>query len=439
MPDSSLTHTAKLSPGARRRSIVGAYVNGALWGIGSGLVSVTLVIYLAREYEATGFAISCLIAAPAFAGLLRLLTPLWLDRVGSRRKFCIGMFLASAVVLFALPIISAPHVLPLPAESMAALAITWAGYHVLEYMGAVALWSWFGDLVPRTIRGRFVGRRQAWTNAGKVAGMVIAAVGTYVWYDYCKAAGRLDLNWVSYASCGLAGAILFALSAWPLATMTDLPLHAADQPQRDSLRQQLLGPWKDPKFRRLLWFGLWFSFSNGLMQTAQRIFQMNVLGMSFVEKKALDSGSRGVQSILMPYVGDWVDRRGNVPVLAFSQGIIAMAPLFFLIASPGAPWWILGAYFCWLAYAGENVTQPNLMLGLSPRGETAAYASAWFAWTQLAYSLSALLGGALFDLLAERFEPLSIAAIQIDHFAVLFLACWLLKSIGVIWAARIRE
>jgi len=349
------------------------------------------------------------------------------------------MFLASAVVLFALPIISAPHVLPIPGESMAALAITWAGYHVLEYMGAVALWSWFGDLAPPAIRGRFVGRRQAWTNAGKVVGMIAAAVGTYVWYDYCKANGQLDRNWMSYAACGLAGAILFALSSWPLAYMVDLPLRVADQPAQGGLRHQLIRPWADRKFRRLLVFGLWFSFSNGLMQSAQRIFQISILGMTFVEKKSLDSGSRGIQSAIMPSIGSWVDRRGNVAVLAYSQGAIAMAPLFFLLASPSAPWWILGAYFCWLAYAGQNVTQPNLMLGLSPSGETASYAAAWYAWTQLAYSITTLLGGALFDWLATNFEATSFVGVPIDHFAVLFLASCLLKSIGVFWAARIQE
>ena len=79
------------------------------------------------------------------------------------------------------------------------------------------------------------------------------------------------------------------------------------------------------------------------------------------------------------------------------------------------------------------------MLGLSPSGQTAAYASAWFAWTQLAYSLSVLLGGVLFDWMAEHFAPISFGGLRIDHFAMLFVASWLLKSIGVFFAARIRE
>lgn len=430
---------AKLPPGVRRRSIVCAYANGGLWGAGSGLASVTLVTYLAREYGATGLAVAWLLAAPAMVGLLRLLTPFWLDRVRSRKTFCIGMFLASAAVLLALPVISAPHVLPLPAESIAALAITWVSYHVLEYIGAVVLWSWFGDLVPSAIRGRFVGRRQAWMNAGKVVGTVSAAVGTHVWMNHCDAVERPDSKWLAYAACSVAGAMMFALAVWPLVRMADLRVHQKQHAEREALGTQLLSPWRDGKYRRLLVFGVWFSISNGLMQTAQWMFITGALKISFVEKKTLDASSRGIQSLLMPSVGNWVDRRGNVRVLALSQACIAAAPLFFLLATPETRWWVLGAYFCWLAYAGENVTQPNLMLGLSPTGETAAYASAWFAWTQLAYSLSVLVGGLLFDWMAANFATRSWGRLQIDHFAVLFLASWLLKSIGVIWAARIRE
>jgi len=434
-----LTPKVRLLPGQRRRSIISAYANGLLWGTASGLASTTLVTYLAREYNATGLAIDWLLSAPALVGLLRLFTPQLLESVGSRRKFCIGMFLASSVVLFALPIVSAPHVLPSRSQSLVALGVAWAGYHVLEYMGTVALWSWFGDLVPRRIRGRFIGRRQGWANAGKVVGTVAAAAGTYLWHKHCDATARPDIEWKSYATCGLAGAVMFALSTWPLARMADLPLHSGDKITRDSLRQQLVRPVVDRKFRRLLWFGLWFSFSNGLIQSTQWIFQMSVLQMSFVEKKSFDSGSRGLQSLLMPLVGNWVDRRGNVSILTISQTIIAMAPLFFLLASPTARWWFVGAYVCWLAYAGENVTQPNLMLGLSPAGKTASYASAWFAWTQLAYALSVLLGGAIFDCLAEHFEPFSLGPVQIDHFALLFLISWALKLLGAMWAARIPE
>ncbi len=430
---------ARLRPDARRRSIGAAYANGAIWGLSAGLASTTLITYLAKEYGASGVAISWLLAAPALVGLLRLSTPYWLERVPSRRSFCAAMFSISGILLCALPVGSAPGVLSTPRASVTVLVVLWVAYKLAEYIGAVTLWSWFGDVVPEPIRGRFVGRRQAWMNAGKVIGIVITAVGTHLWMNYCDEIEQPDLKWRAYAVCSIASAVLVLLSVGPLFLMADLPVRREASVRQSDLLTQLLRPIFDRKFRRLLWFGLWFSFSNGITQSARFVFMAYELNISYATKRTLDASSRGVQSLLMPWVGNEVDRRGNVPILAMSQAIIAAAPLFLLMATLENWWWVLGAYVCWIAYAGENVTQPNLMLALSDPDERSAYASAWFAWTQLAYALSVLAGGYLFDWLKEHSVALSLRSLTINHFALLFLASWMLKTIGVYWAARIRE
>ncbi len=240
-----------MSTDARRRSMVYAYTNGGIWGLANGLASTTLVIYLIKEYGASGLAVSWLLAAPSLAGLLRLLTPQLLERVKSRRRLCLVMFLSSAVVLFALPIISAPKVLTTPRMSIAMLTLTWVGYHVLEYLAVVALWSWFGDLVPERIRGRFISRRVAWLNAGKITGMVTAAITVHLWMNHCDAIGQPNMKWRAYAACSLVGAIFAALATVPLVRMTDLPLHRNKQYVRKSLFNQLLSPLADENFRRL--------------------------------------------------------------------------------------------------------------------------------------------------------------------------------------------
>ncbi len=427
------------NPSRLRGSINAAYANGAIWGLSAGLASTTLITYLAKEYGASGVAISWLLAAPALVGMLRLSTPYWLERVPSRRSFCAAMFSASAVLLLALPIASAPGVLSTARASVTALVVLWVAYKLAEYIGAVTLWSWFGDLVPEPIRGRFVGRRQAWMNAGKVVGIVIAAVGTHLWMNYCDEIEQPQLKWRAYAVCSIASAALVLLAVGPLFLMADLPVRRDPRARQPNLGVQLLRPIFDRKFRRLLWFGLWFSFSNGITQSARFVFMAYELNISFATKKTLDASSRGVQSLLMPWVGNEVDRRGNVPILTMSQAIIAAAPLFLLLATPADWWWVLGAYVCWIAYAGENVTQPNLMLALSDPDERSAYASAWFAWTHLAYSLSVLAGGLIFDRLKENSVAVSLGSLTLNHFALLFLASFFLKTIGVYWAARIRE
>ncbi len=156
----------------RRRARQLAYLNGGLWAIGNGLASSSLVVYLALELDAPGLGvgIGVLLAAPRIAGLLQLGAPAMIARLGDRKRFCLGTLLASAVVLFGLPFAASPDFLPSAWMSLAALATLWCVYHLLEYLGRVALWSWFADLVPVRIRGRFFGVRERWMTAGQVKG-----------------------------------------------------------------------------------------------------------------------------------------------------------------------------------------------------------------------------------------------------------------------------
>jgi MFS family permease len=430
---------ARRHPAPLRRSLTLAYANGAIWGAASGLASVSLVAYFARELNASGTAISWILAAPSLVGLTRLLTPLWLNRVASRRRFCVGMFLASAAALGLLPIVAAPGALADSRQSVFALGVIWAICQALEFIGVVSLWSWFGDLVPAAIRGRFVGRREAWLTAGLVTGGFAAALATWAWQRHCQATGQPELLWKSYAACASFGAALAALATLPLVRMSDV---ATDRQATPTVKPNWLGlitPFVDRRFRWLMLFGICYSMANGLVQSPRQIFLASVLKLELAEKRSLDAASRGLQIVLMPWLGGVVDRRGNVRLLFVCWAIVSLATLFFLLVTPEAKWWIMGAYGCWVAYAGLNVALPNLMLGLSPPRGMATYAAAWFAWTQLAYSLSILAGGQLFDLVAESDRWGAFGETDLAPFRVLFAIGGALMAVGVGLARRIPE
>jgi len=348
------------------------------------------------------------------------------------------MFLASAATLGLLPIVAAPGALG-DSQRSVALGVVWALCQALEFIGVVALWSWFGDLVPTAMRGRFVGRREAWLTSGIVAGGFAAALATWAWQRHCQAIGQPELLWKSYAACASFGAALAALATLPLARMSD----AASDRQATLLAKPtwlgLVTPLVDRRFRRLMLFGICYSVANGLVQSPRQIFLASVLKLELAEKRSLDAASRALQILLMPWLGGVVDRRGNVGLLVVSWAIVSLATVFFLLVTPGANWWIVGAYGCWVAYAGLNVALPNLMLGLSPPQATAPYAAAWFAWTQLAYSLSILAGGQLFDLVRESGRLSWFGVGEAFPFRVLFIAGGVLMVAGVGLAARVPE
>src|SRR4051812_402779 len=165
----SATQRDKLNESARSSAMRWANVNAAISATGNGLVSTTLVIYLANDFGAKGLAVSLILSAPRFAGLLRLVVPALMGRVATRKTLCIGAYVISSLMLCGVPAVAALDGQIRIGTAVAAFVVAWCVYHVTEYVGTVALWSWLGDLTPRTIRGRLLGRRKFWLTAGRIA------------------------------------------------------------------------------------------------------------------------------------------------------------------------------------------------------------------------------------------------------------------------------
>src|SRR5882757_4773463 len=86
-----------------------ANANAALWAIGNGLISTLLIIYLASDLGASGLSLSLILAAPRFAGLLRLGVPALMARLRARKTACISAYVLSSIVLCAVPLVAALH------------------------------------------------------------------------------------------------------------------------------------------------------------------------------------------------------------------------------------------------------------------------------------------------------------------------------------------
>jgi MFS family permease len=412
----------------RRRARRLAYYNGAIWAVGNGMTSTTLVLYLANELDSPrlGLGIGLILAARHIVGLLRLGAPLVIGRWIDRKRFCLGTYLASTVVLFALPFAAAPGFLPSTGASLAALVSLWCLYHVLEYMGTIALWSWLADLVPPRIRGRFLGQRERWIAAALAVAALLVGLFTWQWQQY----HAKPLWWIGYAIPAGLGACFMAASLLPLAAMP--PATGSAIVRHGASWRALAAPLADARFLRLLCFGCWFSFFNGVTQSAQNLYPIKVLGIGLFLSLAVQAGMRGAQWSVSPAVGRWADRLGNRPVMAGSLLIVATGPLFYLLATPQQWWWFLGAWVVWIAYAGLNVGLPNLMLTLSPRECNTPYIATYYTLTGLCYAASTIVGGELLDRLRHTSFVLFSGAATLDFYQYSFLLGWATRSLGVL-------
>jgi MFS family permease len=419
--------------------------------VGNGLTSTTLVFYLARQLGAEGLAVGLIVAAPQIAGLLRMAAPVVIDRLVDRKRFCMGCYVASGLVLIALPIASMPGALPSLAASLSALVALWCVYHLFEYLATVALWSWLADLTPARIRGRYIGRRERWLTLARIVGM--GAAGLFA--DRWKAdhPSQPDRWWIGYAVPAVAGAVMLIVAVVPLVLVPDADARRDEEdspddgkpvpPPRKSARgaswRAILAPFADRRYLGLLAFGCWFSLFNGVTQSAQLIYPQQVLGFGLLAMQMFQTGMRLGQSAVSPTLGRLTDRIGNRPVMIVCQALVATGLLFFDAASPQRPWWLAGAWIAWIAYAGINVGLPNLMLKLAPRGRAAEYAAAYFAVTGVFFGASTILGGVLFDALKKLPTPLIPIPLLDDRFDVMFVLGSVARALGIVLLLAIRE
>jgi MFS family permease len=200
-----------------------------------------------------------------------------------------------------------------------------------------------------------------------------------------------------------------------------------------------VAPFLDRRFLALILFGCWFSFSNGVTQAAQNIYPKSVLKLSLFAALALPTGMRLGQLAVSPWLGRIADRWGNKRLMLASLPLVALGPLFFCAAVPRQPWWIVGAWVVWIAYAGINVGQPNLMLKLAPRESSAAYVAAFHAITGLMVAGSTIAGGWLIDCFSGRHFQLFPGDWNLDLFQVTFLLGAAARLLGVLLLLPISE
>lgn len=425
----------RLTTVMRRRAIRLAYVNAALWAIGNGLVSSTLIVYLVLGRGAGNFQASWVFAAPFLAGLLRLVVPAILARLRRRKAFCLASYAASAAVLGLVPLAVVRDFLPRDASTPTTIVVAWCVYHLLEYAGTITLWSWLGDLVPRPIRGRFCGYRERWLVNGRIAGLAASVALAWLWNHWQPEAP----SWRPLAFSAACGAVFMLLAVAPLAGMPGveyLPSAAPRTPWRAVARAMFARP-----YRQLVLFSSCFSPVNGITAAAQGTFPWRGLGVSYPAVQGLLAMMRLGQTALAPTAGRACDRFGCRPVMIVSQLAVATGPLFLLAAAREHWWWIVGAYVAWIAYAGMNVGIDTLKLKLAPADNTLPYLTVYYALSDLSYGAATIAGGWLFDRLQDR--GVAILEIYIGYFVVGWLGrtlvAALLMPLEEPGAARLRE
>jgi hypothetical protein len=426
--------TCEIRPRARRQALAWGHVNGGFWATGNALTTGALVVYLARDLGAAGLGLSLILATPNLAGLSRLLAPAIIYRTGTARRACLWLFSLSYLLIVGLPLLAASAHTVSRSSTMVAMIGLLFGHQLLEYLGTVALWSWWGDLVPEPVRGRYFARRQQIQLAVTIPTMLAGGYFADLWRGHFH--DQPERLLLAYAIPTGLGAMLLLGSVLPLLAMPATRRYPAP-----SLRNVLTAgraPFVDRRFWGLLIFRGWFSLANGVSQVVQNaFFPKDVLGLGVGPLSAMRVTTQAGQLTGARAVGKWSDRYGNRPALIAAQLCVSLALVFYLAASPGAPWLLVGAWVLFAAYVGHNICLPNLTLRLSPDLERPGYVAAGEAIGSLLHAGSTIGGGVLFDYLQAAAPA---GENRLYRNCLILLAIGLgMRLLGVFLATRICE
>jgi MFS family permease len=236
---------------------------------------------------------------------------------------------------------------------------------------------------------------------------------------------------MGYAISAAVGAAVLAGAVVPLAGVPAIAGSQVVAAMRTSLIE-IVSPLRDRRFLRLLAFGVWLAMANSVSVPAQDMYVRRVLEVNLFAILGLQAFLRAGQSGVSPWLGRLADRLSNRPVMAASLLLAATGPLFYALATPRHPWWIVGAWVVWIAFAGLNVCLPNLLLKLSPARNNIPYIAVFYAINGLAFAGGNTLSGALADFWGDRHLALLPGLPPVDYYHAAFVLGWLARSLGVV-------
>jgi MFS family permease len=424
-----------ISPPLRRRALNLGYVNAALWAIGNSLTTGPLIYYLASDLGASGLSMGLLLALPNLAGVMRLAAPAFIYRAGTARRASLRILAISYLLIVGLPIVVwLVPALSRPVAVVAMITLLFA-HQLFEYLGVVALWSWWGDLVPGRIRGRYFGRRQIVLLVCTIPTVLISGYFADGWREAYR--DQPDKLLLAYAIPNGIGALVLLASLAPLVMMP--ATRAYPRPNFALAAAAIRQPFVDRRFVKLLVFRSWFSLANGISQLVQNvIYPKTVLGFGVGPLQVMRVSMQVGQVGISPLAGSASDRYGNRPVLMLAQACVSASLLFFIAATgPATRWLLLGAWLLYSAYAVHNICLPNLALKLSPELERPGYLAVNDALSSLFHAASTIGGGVLFDWLRANSPDSSVEPYR--SCLIVLLIGLAMRSFGVVLLAAVDE
>ena len=401
----------------------------AIWnGLSSQLVLAGPIVLYAKSLGASATVLGILSGLMPILVIFQIPAAQHVGRVGYR-LFMLRGWSARVVFVFLMtlvPLLS--NVLDPPNRLLVLLALVF-GFNLLRGLASCAWLPWVMELIPESLRGRFLTSEQFCVNlAGALAfGFAALLVGhgmsetRYAWvFGFSAISGLISLEF--------------------LRRVPDLPVPPEDQGGRGTI------PWLElaayPPFRALLRLNGAYALSSGGMLTFITAFLRSHENLD--ERVILVVlGSFFLGGLISPWLaGSRLDRLGSRPALRLALGLGAILSLVWSLVAGGV--WKLSpvgiapfVFFLGTINAVFSAAQNRLAMHTAPKMGRSHFFALYSVVLNVTLGLSPILGGLWIDVLNTQNGHLGRWAV--NGFSTFFLITSLLFIVACILAGRVQE
>lgn len=378
---------------------------------------------------AGGFWMGVIGGIPTFAALIQLVSSLWVERLGERKRLTAWFSLVARTLW--LPILLVPLILPAAWRLPAFLALFTLSSLAIQ-VPVPAFTSWLSDLVPADHRGRYFGRRNM------LAGVtvLVATLPTAWMLDHAIGSGRVSQGAAFGTLFGVA--VAFGIGGFfLLLRQAEPPMPVPTQDIRPSLRS-LVGlyrqPISDTRFRRLLLFSAVFAAGQFFAAPFYTVYALEELHLSYMWLQILGGVASLAALLSMPLWGYLGDKFGSKPLLAIAMIGVSITPLPWIAARSDAivmSLIILGInnLFGGVVWGGVGLLQFNLLIETTPSERRSLYVGALSALTGIAGGVAPIVGGAFVE--GFRTSSWAIGGVSMNSYHAVFALNALLRLVAL--------
>lgn len=415
-------------PADSRRSL-GLILAAVFFGNIFGIITIgTPLAGFANALGAGDFVYGLMMGLPVLGSVMQLVSSMMLERGTKRRKMLIisgivqrGIWLAVA----AAPLLISQENTPLRV-GIVIMAL------LVSNMGAafvnISFWSLMSDVLPGSIRGRYMATRNRIGTISTLLGGVVCAffldkvdsmVGYSIVFFVASIFGVLDI--LMYLGVSEGASIPRSEKTQPIGTI--IKNAAGNIP-----------------FRKMLAF--WLLWTIGVQVSGPYFsrYALVEIHMTQAEFFLLDAGMSAIVTILvLRKWGRLTDIYGQKPVLKIGSLLACMLPLMWLLTSP-RQFWILpfNGIVSGLGWGAVNLINANMMVTAMPQNNRSTYLALFFIVIQtIGSALPNIVGGWMlsgFRILVDAW------GMGINPYKLLFITSTIIRLLAIfLLLPRIEE